>query len=413
MKRLLIISFDLLRENDNDKSYAIGSILSYLKNDNRYKNKFDVLHLSVNMFKIDNRFNFNHIKQNLITFDLKHIDYIAISAYIWNEFLTNKFIAYLKNDLDFNGKIILGGYQISYSNNPENEYPESDYFVSGYAEKALLNFITTENNTKYTNTGVDFNLLPLPYLTNEITVVQNQNMVRIETKRGCPFNCSFCAHRDLTSKKVHKHKTEKVVKELTLFNEKNVKKVNIIDPIFNFGENYLEILEEMVKINFKPLVSLQARFETIKGKKGKKFLDLCEKLNVNLEFGLQTAIYSESELINRKNNINEVKRTMRELNDRNIKYEVSLIYGLPTQTLDSFKYSIDFVKNNGCSKITAFPLMLLKGTELFTQKDKYRFVEKNKGIFNIPVVVESNSFSESEWNKMDKIANQLNPKNRI
>lgn len=413
MKRLLIISFDLLRENENDKSYAIGSILSFLKNDNRYKDKFDVFHLSVNMFKFDNDFSFNLLKQRLIAFNLKQINYIAISAYIWNEFLINKFITYLKNDLEFGGKIILGGYQISYSNNPENEYPESDYFVSGYAEKALLNLLTIENSPKYINCSVDFYLLPSPYLTNELSIVQNQNMVRLETKRGCPFNCSFCAHRDLTFKKVYKHKTDKIIKELTLFNEKAVKKVNIIDPVFNFGENYLEILEKMVKINFKPLISLQARFETIKGEKGVKFLDLCEKLNINIEFGLQSAIYSESEIINRRNNISEVKKIMRDLNDRNIKYEVSLIYGLPTQTLDSFKYSIDFVKNNGCSNITAYPLMLLKGTELFSQKEKYSFIEKRKGVFYIPVVVESNSFSENEWEKMGVIANYLKAENRI
>lgn len=365
------------------------------------------------MFKIGNDFNFNIIEHDLIKFDFERIDYIAISAYIWNDFLTNNLITYLKNNLDFKGKIILGGYQISYSNNPENDYPKSDYFISGYAEKALLNFVITENNSKYSSCEIDFHLLPSPYLTNELTVIQNQNMVRLETKRGCPYNCSFCAHRDLTSKKVFKHRSEKVLKELTLFNEKSVKKVNVIDPVFNFGVDYLEILEELVMINFKPLISLQARFETIKGKNGRKFLDLCEKLNVNLEFGLQTAIHIESEKINRKNNIPEVKKTMQELNYRNIKYEVSLIYGLPTQTLDSFKYSIDFVSKNGCSNVTAFTLMLLKGTELFTQKEKYNFIEKKKRVFNIPVVVESNSFSEKEWNKMEIIANQLIPKNRI
>ena len=169
----------------------------------------------------------------------------------------------------------------------------------------------------------------------------------------------------------------------------------------------------MERINLKSLISIQARFETIFGERGEEFLDLCGRLNVNLEFGLQTASEIESAIIKRKNNPEKIRKVMQKINDRNISYEVSLIYGLPMQTLNSFQESIDFVYEEGCKKVIAFPLMLLKGTELYDQKEKYGFQERCFGDFNIPVAVSSHSFTEKDWYKMKEIASNLVPAERI
>ena len=172
-------------------------------------------------------------------------------------------------------------------------------------------------------------------------------------------------------------------------------------------------MEEMNRINLSSLISVQARFETIQGEKGEKFLDLCEKLNFNLEFGLQTAIEEESIIINRKNNPVKIKKVMEKLKERQINYEVSLIYGLPLQTVSSFQKSIEFSLKNGCNNLTAFPLMLLKGTELYQQKAKYSLTEQKIGDYNIPVVTQSNTYSEKDWYKMKVIAEQLEVNERI
>jgi radical SAM superfamily enzyme len=158
---------------------------------------------------------------------------------------------------------------------------------------------------------------------------------------------------------------------------------------------------------------MQTRFELIIGTQGDKFINLCKKINSHLEFGLQTAIESESNIIDRKNNINTVREVLNRLNVNDISYEVSLIYGLPMQTVQSFKESIDFLMENGCKSIVAYPLMLLKGTELYSKRNKYSFVEKKLGSYNIPTVISSNTFTEKEWMEMETIAKQLNLNSRI
>jgi len=352
----------------------------------------------------------------LSAFQLQNFDTIAISSYIWNEYLLNPLIKNLRK-LGFVGKIVLGGYQISYSTKEKlrYEYPGADIFIFGYAEKSLLQSILIDKPAEpiYFDYSVDFSKIPSVSLSDEIKILQGQKMIRLETKRGCPYKCSFCAHRDLRKNQVYEHKISKIFEELSFFKSKNVKRINILDPIFNIGNDYLNILKEVKRINFDGKITLQTRFEMIKGEKGEKFLNLVERINAHLEFGLQTIIEDEYKVINRPNDIKIISNILHQLKIRNISYEVSLIYGLPNQTIDSFQYSIDFLISNGCSNIIAYPLMLLKGTELYKQKEKYHFLEKTFGDFNVPTVIASNSFSKNDWLKMNKIAKRLNLKARL
>lgn len=413
MKKMLIVSFDLIRKGEVNTSLSIASNLAFLKGQQNYGTDFVVMNISFNMFEVPSSFSeiyfLSKFQENKIEFE--KLDTIAISAYIWSEYLVNKLIATIKKN-GFSGKIALGGYQVSYSTREELtiDYPQSDIFIFGYAEKALLLSLYLQKEAKqhYLNEILNIEEIPSVYLTKEIDVVENQKMVRIETKRGCPYKCSFCAHRDLRGEKIKKHSLDKIFSELAFLKDKNVQRINVLDPVFNTGSNYLSILDELIRINYSGEITFQTRFENINGKLGNIFLNKIEKLNATLEFGLQTIIESEYKVINRNNNIHKIKEVMKQLSDRNISYEISLIYGLPNQTIDSFKKSIDFVLESSCEKVYAYPLMLLKGTELFSQKKRFNLVEKSIGDFNIPVVVQSDSFTEVDYYKMQELSESLN-----
>jgi len=416
MKHTLFISFDLIREGEIKNSLAISSILAYLKNDRQLQEKNNFHHLSINSLKYGGNAQVTDFDKYLSGYNLENFDFIAISAYIWNEYLINDFIKHLRTG-GFRGKIILGGYQISYTDQTALpiEYPDAQIFVSGYAEQSLRDYFTspiTTNAPLFLNTPVNFSEIPSVYLTNEIIVPSGTTMLRLETKRGCPYRCSFCAHRDLTQNKVFKHSLDKVISEISFIKEKNVKRVNILDPIFNAGKEYLEVMREINRKKLTTTFTLQSRFENIRGESGNEFLELCSGGNYHLEFGLQTANTIESENINRKNNLEQIDNAFNHLRERNISYEVSVIYGLPGQTIDSFKRSIEYIQNKGCKTIKAYPLMLLRGTELYHEKKKWDIKEELTGEFSIPVVTSSNSFSRDDWEKMNEIANNLTPNNR-
>jgi radical SAM superfamily enzyme YgiQ (UPF0313 family) len=414
MKKALLVSYNIIRKGEGQIPLSIASIIAYLKNDAEYGEKFEVDHRPLNL--LDENLNLKDFNNRFRSIQLNQYDFIAISAFVWNEYLVNPLIQYLR-DQGFRNKIILGGSQITYANQHQlkSEYPGCDIFISSYAEKSFLEILKNETPEKsYYNSTLDFDCLPSPYLNQEFPLEIGQSMIRWETKRGCPYRCAFCAHRNLENGRVHYMQKDKAFAELALFKDKDVKRINVLDPIFNMGASYLPILKEIDRLNFTEThLTFQSKIELLIKKDGPEFLNLIEKIQGHLEFGLQTVIPEEYAIINRANNVNQIKEQLEILNQRNISYEVSLIYGLPNQSVDSFKASIEFAQNKGCKKITAWPLMLLKGTPLFFEKEKWNLKEEIVGDYNIPVVTSSSSFNKDQWLTMQEIANDLESNNRF
>lgn len=411
MKHILLISFDLIRDGEPSVTLSIGSLMSFLKNDKRYGNDFIANHISFNLYN-DPSINLDDIVNSITTkYRLSDMDHIAISCYIWSDYIINPLVRALREN-GFGNKIILGGHQISYIRDIEEDYPDCQIFILGNGEESLLQSIFLNDSSKpiLLNTEPNVDSLPSPYLTNNIRVENNQKKVRLETKRGCPYECSFCAHRDLQHAKVYHHSEEKVFGEFLYLRSKWVNKINVVDPVFNVGSGYIRILEKCVQIGLESLITLQTRFENIRGTDGDRFLELCAALNVSLEFGLQTIHKDEMEVLNRENDLAVVKEVLRKLTKLSIPYEVSLVFGIPNQDLDSFKSSISFLKENGCSRINAHPLIALKGTQFWHSREKWRCIESPKGDYRIPLVVSANSFDEYEWSKMKEMADTLNKK---
>ena len=113
----------------------------------------------------------------------------------------------------------------------------------------------------------------------------------------------------------------------------------------SYGQDFIvehHSVNEIKRIHLDALVSLQTRFENIRGKTGEQFLELCSQLNVHLEFGVQSINASEYIAVNRPNKLKHIEQVIKKLNGYGISYEISLIYGLPNQTYKSFLKSIDY-----------------------------------------------------------------------
>ncbi|HKP77387.1 MAG TPA: B12-binding domain-containing radical SAM protein [Longimicrobiaceae bacterium] len=411
----VVVSFDLIRPGEPPVSLAIGSLLANCAD--RPHAELEIRHVSINLLEVEGEAAVDLAEARVLDANLSQEDVVAISAYVWSEPLTQSLIRRLRGR-GFAGTIVLGGYQVSYAAKEELPalYPGVDVFITGYGEAALRKALSAPRCTGYPlvlEEPVTFEELQSPYLTGAIPVAMGQQMVRLESKRGCPFRCSFCAHRDLRGNRVHRYSIDRVREELRFMRDHGVGKINFVDPVFNQGPDYLPLMEYMVEIGLESQIALQSRFELIRGDEGERFLELATELGAHLEFGLQTAMEDEGRHINRRNRMAAVADVMRALARRGISYEVSLIYGLPGQTLASFEQSIHFVRDNGCERVVAWPLMLLRGTELFSQREKWQFRERAQGGFGIPVVYESSSFDEREWLAMKSVAEGLAPHTRV
>jgi radical SAM superfamily enzyme YgiQ (UPF0313 family) len=185
-----------------------------------------------------------------------------------------------------------------------------------------------------------------------------------------------------------------------LFCKNNVEDIAVLDPIFNSGKQAVKILKRFHENGFKGRLSLQCRAEMITD----EFIEYSSKLNVRLEFGLQTIHENEGVAVNRKNNMKKVRQNLTKIIDAGIEYEVSVIYGLPEQTLDSFRETINWCLSMKTPVIKAFPLMLLRGTDTEKRKHTWGFVESGD---SMPVAIQSDTFSFEDWLQMSKISQSL------
>jgi|TARA_R110001592_G_scaffold46675_1_gene148505 radical SAM superfamily enzyme YgiQ (UPF0313 family) len=405
IKRALLVTFDFTQRGKSGTGFAAGSLLSACRSHADYNNKFTIEHLAIPMTDVaKEQLSIIEIVDsiNKVT-PLVQLDRLALACYVWSSDLIEPIIK-LCREKGFKGKIILGGYQIN-KKTCRQLYPSGDFYIPGYGEAALPESILNDVaiTSQIIEKTVNFETLASPYLDGTISIKFGQKMIHWETRRGCVYKCNFCAHRDLKDKGVHLLGIEKIKAELDLFKKKGVKKINILDPIFNNEPNHIEILNYAIKIKLTALLSLQVRFERITN----EFLALCAQLNVHLEFGLQTTDKEESQIIERANNMNRVDKNIKLLQQWKQSFEVSLIYGLPGQTLESFKQSIAYLQQRNISNIKAFPLMLLEGTKLAENKNRHSIVEEIIDDSGIPHVVECDSFTRAEWMLMRSYANDL------
>jgi len=405
IKHALLVTFDFTQRGKSGTGFAAGSLLSACRSHYQYGKKFTIEHLAIPMLIVaKERLSVVEIVDEIRqTVPLANLDRLVLACYVWSSSLIEPIIK-LCREQGFKGKVILGGYQIN-SKSCRELYPNGDFYIPGYAESALPESILDDHSitSRIVDIPVNFDELASPYLDGCLVLDQGQDMIHWETRRGCVFKCNFCAHRDLKDKGVHLLGMNKIKQELDLFKQKEIKKINILDPIFNNEPNHIEILKYAIEIGLTSLLSLQVRFERIT----EEFLHLCSRLNVHLEFGLQTADINESRIIERANNMNRVDKRITLIQQWKQPFEVSLIYGLPGQTVQSFKDSIEYLQHRRVDIIKAFPLMLLEGTQLLKDKDKYKIVEDVIDDGGIPHVVESYSFTRGEWQVMHQYAQNL------
>lgn len=400
---LILVSLGYVRPSDPRTTLGHASILVAVRRDGGIN--VTSLEYAVNDAEFDAKRVLDDIVSNVRGSDST----IAFGAYVWNDEVVRWLLRELRRR-GFPGLIVLGGPQISYTSEGREElYPEASYFISGYGEEALVALMHGETLIQgVTRRGDSVSPLPAafnfadaasPHLDGTLT---SCHFVRWETQRGCPYACSFCQHQEPGQKlKLRQFPRERLEEEMCLFVQQGVKKLVVLDPLFNVKAEHANwILRRLIDLGYRGSLSLQCRFEQLTP----EFIELCRSLDVTLEFGLQTIHEAEMVAVERHNDLKKVDRWIRELLFAGIRFEVSLIYGLPEQTLASFRQSVEWCRSRHVPVIRAFPLMLLRGTAAHTNRERWCLIESNDPI---PVVVSSNTFTSGDRDEMRLLAETL------
>jgi hypothetical protein len=303
----------------------------------------------------------------------------------------------------------MGGYEVTSMSSDAlfRMFPRADYFIKGYAEKALKNIIVDKvlPTDKVIQEKIAVADLVSPYLTGVINIFSKK--IYWETKRGCQYKCGFCEWGNLITQNLEIDLT-RLEAEIKLFSQSSIDEINILDGTFNSGHNYLALLKILLELE-DVKITFQARFENLLTPKGEEFLKICHenRHRIHLEFGLQTIHEEEMLTIGRKNDLKKVEEALNLLKEMKLDYEVSIIYAIPGQTVESFIDSIEFLITRGCKTIRAFPLMIPKNSKMEEKRIEMGVIDA-KNQYNVKSVGGSYSFPFEQREDMDVIAHNLN-----
>ncbi|MEE2832371.1 MAG: radical SAM protein [Candidatus Latescibacterota bacterium] len=226
--------------------------------------------------------------------------------------------------------------------------------------------------------------IPSPWTTGVMDdFFDGRLMPMVETNRGCPFGCTFCAQGTRWYTKVNYFSVDRTRDDLEYIGRRiadvspTMRNLCIADPNYGMYEQDVEISGY--------LSTTQSKYgwpKFIAASTGKnrpdRIMKSLDQINNALTFrqALQSTNPETLAEIKRANvKQSTYREVMAEVQGRGMRSISDLILGLPAETLESHVDSIHQLVDSGTAEMFNFQLMLLKGTELETEdsRTKYAF----------------------------------------
>lgn len=311
---------------------------------------------------------------------------VGFSSYIWSVDIISSVCKMIREVMP-EVKILIGGVEVT---NSCLEY--SDFIIEGEGELAFSSLVKTINlNGNYSLVPgivylvdgiIKFNdkkllenldLIPFPYSKSNGGVYPS---MRIETSRGCPFNCKYCYYANC--KKPRYFSIDYLDTNLdTLFSNFDFKYLTLLDANINLNFTRMkEVLDLILKKAKRHSRKFVLNFELKPELITPEIIKYLNKysLDVRAELGLQSTDSEVLKKCNRPYDLEKVKIGLSLLDNSNVKYKIDLMYGLPRDNFFKFLSSCRFVLKYAKSQkqIPAHHFMLLNNTEFTNNSDIVR-----------------------------------------
>lgn len=212
----------------------------------------------------------------------------------------------------------------------------------------------------------DLNRVVSPHLANYVD--HTGRIICLETQRGCVFTCSFCFYNKDFSIRNRRFDTTRVLEELRYWLEQDVREIYLMDPVFNLNaERAKEICRFIAAHNHRKIpfhTEVWAEFID------DEMAELFARANFAfIEVGLQTSDHAVLEIVERRFKRQQFLEGIGHLKTHRLDFELQLIAGLPGETWETFRASLDFAASLRPPHLAVFDLMILPGTELWRKAD--------------------------------------------
>ncbi len=228
----------------------------------------------------------------------------------------------------------------------------------------------------------------------------------IITTRGCPFNCTYCCTKQIFGRKVRARSVENVVGEIEILVKRyGVKEIDIMDDCFTYDKDRVsEFCTEIKRRNYKLAFCFsngiradQVDYEILKALKdiGLRYV----------MFGVESGDPQVLKNIKKGLRLDRVKEAFRIAKSLRLETWACFIIGLPGDTDQTIRRSIDFAKEIDPDFAKFLILKPFPGTEVFKDlQSKGLITDLNYdyfGVYTKPVhyLPEMSSERMLEWQK--------------
>lgn len=300
---------------------------------------------------------------------------VGFGVYIWNIEETTQVVSLLKV-IAPEIKIVLGGPEVSYEIEQQPIVKAADYVVTGDAEvsfydlcKDIISNVEPEHNV-INSKPVDLNSIQLPYQYYSDEDLKNR-LLYVEASRGCPFKCEFCLS-SLDSRSTP-FDLDIFLKQMDILYQRGARSFKFIDRTFNLDiENSLRVLQFFLD---RITDDMFLHFEVIPDHLPRKLKEIITQFppgTLQFEVGIQTFNQDVQANISRKQNNPKSKQNLIWLKEKTHAHLHSdLIFGLPGQTIDTFRKSFDELYQCRPHEIQMGILKRLKGTPIIRHTETF------------------------------------------
>ena len=294
-------------------------------------------------------------------------DYVGFSMYIWNRDLALEIASILKlwrPDL----VIFAGGAEATADRAGVLSDPAMDFVLAGEGEELIVETLirllkgATPQEIAASARPIpvkDLATLPSPFLDGTLRPADYGGALW-ELSRGCPFTCDFCFESRGTAG-IRRIPMERVEAELDLFAASEVREVFVLDPTFNYHKANAKRVLRLIAVKAPDIhFFFEVRSEFI----DLEMAGLFAAIRCSLQIGLQSAHDEVLRNIGRSFDPTDFEGRILHLHNAGVTYGFDLIYGLPGDSLEGFRASLDFALSLVPNHVDVFRLSVLPGTRL-------------------------------------------------
>lgn len=266
--------------------------------------------------------------------------------------------------------VVLGGLHVSVL--PEEAKTHCTSVVVGEGEiswgKVVADFVAGKLQDYYTPAGESYNLADAPIPRYELLDIEQYNRLTVQTSRGCPHRCDFCASSILLTPKYKVKPVEQVIAE--------IRRIKAIwkHPFIEFADDNSFVIREYYKRLLRALKDEGLRWFTeadISVAEDEGLLHLmresgCRQVLIGLESPTPQGLDGVEQRRNWKlKKLPDYESAIRTIQGHGITVDGCFILGLDGDGEDIFDRVYEFVENTGLYEVQLTVLTPFPGTPLY------------------------------------------------